>query len=120
MMFAFFFYISLRDCAALHESSQLAVECLRLADHSGLDGLKHLCETTLLHMIDNQSVVTLLCTAHHCNAKDLKKQCNAYILENVNIAKLLAPGSENHTMLRAEPELLMELLTLQTQRSSIS
>jgi hypothetical protein len=43
---------------------QVAVELMGLADHNGIDGLKVLCESTLIHNVDAANVCMFFRTAH--------------------------------------------------------
>ena len=43
---------------------QVAVELMGLADHYGIDGLKILCESTLIHNVDCTNVCMFFRTAH--------------------------------------------------------
>jgi len=49
--------------------TQVALELMGLADHSALDGLKALCESTLVHNVDVDNVCTLFCRAHKCEVR---------------------------------------------------
>ncbi len=53
-----------------------------LADHSGIDGLKALCETALMHSVKSDNVCMLISTAHRYQAPGLKKFCLEYILKH--------------------------------------
>jgi hypothetical protein len=44
--------------------TQVAVELMGLADHNGIDGLKILCESTLIHNVEVSNVCTFFRTAH--------------------------------------------------------
>ncbi|EER00633.1 conserved hypothetical protein, partial [Perkinsus marinus ATCC 50983] len=48
-------------------------EVLGLADHYALDGLKHLCQAVLIHMVDVDNVCTLLKISDQHQAVDLKR-----------------------------------------------
>lgn len=49
--------------------AQVALELMGLADHSALDGLKALCESTLVHNVDVENVCTLFSRAHRCQVR---------------------------------------------------
>lgn len=78
-----------------------AVELMTLADHNALDGLKALCETTLVNGMDADNVCALLITAHRSAARELKRQCIEYIMKH-NAEVSLEP-------LSVEPTVLMEV-----------
>lgn len=84
-------------------SPEVAVELMGLADHSGVDGLKALCEAKLVHALDTGNVAALFSTAHRYGALELKKHCLAFILSNTKDV------SKHLDALQSEPALLMEI-----------
>jgi hypothetical protein len=44
----------------------VAEETMSLAQYTGVDGLKALCEAALMHAVDPSTVCTLISTAHRC------------------------------------------------------
>ena len=79
----------------------VAVELMGLSDHHGLDGLKALCETSLIQSADVANVCTLYRTAHRYGAVELKKFCLEFILKHNKSVDLDA--------LSSEPALLLEV-----------
>lgn len=98
-MLEFLYTGSVRDLTA-----QTALDVMGLADHTGLDGLRQLCASSLMHAIDGTSVCELISHAHRCGAAELKQACLEYILKHHSQVDL---GS-----LKTEPELLLEVLQI--------
>jgi len=61
---------------------RFALDLLGLADAYMLEGLKYLCENTLMHNVDNDNICSLLIDASKYQAHDLKKFCQTYLLKN--------------------------------------
>lgn len=91
----------------------LALEVLGLADHFGLDGLRALCSSALMHAIDAQSVCSLVAHAHRFGAAELKQACFDFIL------KASPSGLKiDLSALKADPELMLEVLQLSLRARS--
>jgi hypothetical protein len=63
-------------------NSKVALDLLGLADAYMLEGLKYLCENTLMHNVDNENVCALLIDANKYSANELKKFCQTYLMKN--------------------------------------
>merc|ERR1711976_172280 len=59
-------------------SPKVAQDLLGLADAYMLEGLKYLCENTLMHNVDNDNVCSLLIEANKYASGELKKFCIDY------------------------------------------
>ena len=119
----------MRACAidAPHNAEpQVAVEVLGLADRCGLDGLKSLCESAIMHCVDSETVCSLFSAAHRhgvsgacvrsrthtflvsasttrvAQAATLKRCCLEHILKH-------SPDAASLEALSAEPVLLLEV-----------
>lgn len=88
----------------------VAEEAMSLAQYTGVDGLKALCEAALMHTVDVSSVCTLIATAHRCQALELKRFCLDFILKHSESINLEA--------LSAEPMLLVEITREVISRST--
>ena len=53
-------------------NANVALDLLGLADAYTLEGLKYLCENTLIHNVDIENVCELLIDAHRFSANELK------------------------------------------------
>ena len=84
----------------------LAVPLLIASERYLLDRLKGLCEDSIRKSICPENVVDIFIAAHRHNADGLKQICLEFIVENLSAVKKSGPFQE----LRAEPELLMEVL----------
>lgn len=81
----------------------IADEVMRLADFMGLLELKSLCESTLIHKIDEQHVCALFATAHRHHVDELRRHCLEFMLRpDVNVEPMLDELAD-------EPHLLMEI-----------
>ena len=63
-------------------SPKIALDLLGLADAYMLEGLKYLCENTLMHNVDNDNVCNLLIDSNKYSANELKKFCQNYLIKN--------------------------------------
>lgn len=108
-MLEFLYTGSVRELGA-----EVALELMGLADHSGLDGLKALCESTLVHNVDSENVCTLFRTAHRCHAVDLKKFCLDYIFEQFEAVST----TRAFEAMSSEPALMLEVMGESISRSS--
>lgn len=93
--------------------ADVALELMGLADHSALDGLKALCESTLVHNVDVENVCTLFSRAHRCSALDLKNYCLDYIFKNFETVQ----HTKAFDALGSEPTLLLEVTRETISRS---
>lgn len=105
-MLEFLYTGSVRDLSA-----EVALELMGLADHSALDGLKALCESTLVHSVDAENVCTLFSRAHNTHAADLKRFCLDYIFKHFETVKAFDELSN-------QPALLLEVTKESIARSS--
>ncbi|EER02130.1 conserved hypothetical protein [Perkinsus marinus ATCC 50983] len=80
-------------------------EVLGLADHYALDGLKHLCQAVLIHMVDVDNVCTLLKISDQHQAVDLKRHCMSFVLKNFDQVTALPSFDQ----LSSVPSLLLEV-----------
>jgi RCC1 and BTB domain-containing protein len=69
-------------------TTPVALELLGLADHIGLDGLRALSETALVHSVDVANVCTLVAHAHRFGAPELKRFCMEFILKHSDTVAL--------------------------------
>lgn len=60
-------------------------ELMLLADRYSVDDLKDICETTLLSLIDDQSVICLLGIADQFTTTQLKADCLSYMSQHGNL-----------------------------------
>lgn len=74
---------------------------MSLAQYTGVEGLKSLCETALIHAVEPATVCSLISTAHRCQAPELKRFCLDFILKHSDAVNLES--------LSAEPILLVEI-----------
>jgi hypothetical protein len=81
---------------------EVAVDVLSLADHLGLDGLRQLCASSLMHAIEPDTVCSLISHAHRCGAAELKAACLDFLLKR--------HAEVDYSSLKSEPELLVEVL----------
>lgn len=88
----------------------VAVDLMGLADHYGVDGLKALCESTLMQGVDAANVCSLISHAHRYQAAELKKCCMEFILKY--------PADVNLELLASEPSLLVEITRESIARSA--
>jgi hypothetical protein len=63
-------------------NAKVALDLLGLADAYMLEGLKYLCENTLIHNVDNDNVCGVLIDANKYQAQELKKFCINYLIKN--------------------------------------
>ena len=82
-------------------SPQTAIDIMGLSDHFGLENLRSLASTTLMHSIDISTVCELLISAHRSGATELKVACLEFILKYHTTVDL--------SILKSEPELLLEV-----------
>ena len=61
---------------------RIALDLIGLADAYILDGLKQLCENTLMQNVDNDNVIQFLIDASKYQAIELKKYCIDYLIKN--------------------------------------
>lgn len=69
-------------------TTPVALEVLGLADHIGLDGLRALSETALVHSVDVGNVCSLISSAHRFGAPELKRFCLDFILKHSDAVSL--------------------------------
>jgi speckle-type POZ protein len=84
---------------------RVALDLLGIADAYMLEGLKYLCENTLMHNVDNDNVCALLIDANKFSALELKKFCQTYIMKYYNDISKTKAFEE----LEYYPSLLMEV-----------
>lgn len=60
----------------------MAQELLGLATTYNIDGLKYLCENTLIQNIDNGSAIQILIAANKYKSIDLKRVVINYLIKN--------------------------------------
>eukprot|EP00501_MAST-03F_sp_TOSAG23-6_P001180 GSMAST32.ASY1.ANO1.1224.1 assembled CDS len=89
-------------------SLTIAVALLPLADHYTLDRLRLLCESVLVHNVDQDNVCTLFVSAHRSGALELKKRCLSFILNNFEGVSSTASFNQ----LSEEPSLLVEVFEI--------
>lgn len=89
-------------------NKQVALDLLGLADAYMLEGLKYLCENTLIHNVDNDNVCSLLIDANKYSALELKKFCQTYLMKNFSEVSNTKAFEE----LEYYPSLLMEVTKL--------
>ena len=82
-----------------------AMELIGLADAYGIEGLKKLCENTLVHNVTLENVCQTLVIAHRFSAIELKKFCMAYIVKHFDLINN-TPAFES---LEEVPNLLIEI-----------
>jgi hypothetical protein len=87
---------------------RVALDLLGLADAYMLEGLKYLCENTLMHNVDNDNVCNLLIDANRYQANELKKFCQNYLIKNFQEVSQTKAFEE----LEFYPSLLMEVTKL--------
>ena len=87
---------------------QVALDLLGLADAYMLEGLKYLCENTLMHNVDNDNVCALLIDANKYSSTELKKFCINYLIKNFSEVQNTR-GFEDFELY---PSLLMEVTKL--------
>jgi leucine-zipper-like transcriptional regulator 1 len=86
-------------------SPKVANDLLGLADAYMLEGLKYLCENTLMHSVDNDNVCTLLIEANKFSSGELKKFCIQHLIKNFSEVQSTKAFEE----LEYYPSLLMEV-----------
>lgn len=86
----------------------MALDLLGLADAYMLEGLKYLCENTLMHNVDNDNVCALLIDANKYSSTELKKFCINYLIKNFSEVQNTR-GFEDFELY---PSLLMEVTKL--------
>lgn len=86
-------------------SPKTAADLLGLADAYMLEGLKYLCENTLMHHVDNENVCALLIEANKYSSGELKKFCIAHMIKNFKEIST----SKSFEELEYYPSLLMEV-----------
>lgn len=84
------------------------MELIGLADAYMLEGLKYLCENTLMHNVDNENVCQILIDANKYSAVELKKFCQNYLIKNFQEVSHTKAFEE----LEFYPSLLMEVTKL--------
>jgi speckle-type POZ protein len=89
-------------------SPRVASDLLGLADAYMLEGLKYLCENTLMHNVDNDNVCTLLIESSKYSSAELKKFCINYLIKNFSDVQSTKAFEE----LEFYPSLLMEVTKL--------
>lgn len=87
---------------------RVALDLLGLADAYMLDGLKYLCENTLMQNVDNDNVCALLIDANKYSSTELKKFCQNYLMKNFQEVS----ASKRFEELENYPSLLMEVTKL--------
>jgi len=87
---------------------RVALDLLGLADAYMLEGLKYLCENTLMINVDNDNVFTLLIHANKYSAAELKKFCQTHLIKNFSEVSQTKAFEE----LEYYPSLLMEVTKL--------
>ena len=89
-------------------SPKIALDILGLADAYMLEGLKYLCENTLINNVDNDNVCSLLIDASKFSALELKKCCQSYLIKNFQEVSETKAFEE----LEYHPAILMEVTKL--------
>jgi len=87
---------------------RVALDLLGLADAYILDGLKYLCENTLMQNVDNDNVIQFLIDSNKYQAAELKKFCINFLIKNFQEIST-SPSFEE---LEYYPSLLMEVTKL--------
>ena len=82
-----------------------AVNLLSLVDHYTLDGLRELCENTLIRSIKLDNACLLLRMSEQSGAQMLKKYCLQYVLSNFE--KIVETKAFDD--LKSDPQLLLEI-----------
>ena len=88
----------------------VAVPLLIASEQYLLDRLKGLCEDAIRKGITVENVIPTFLAAHRHRAEGLKEICLEYLLEFLDEVKLQRTFAE----LKAEPELLMEIIMRQS------
>ena len=83
----------------------MAVNLLSLVDHYTLDGLRELCENTLIRSIKLDNACLLLRMSEQSGAHLLKRYCMQYILSNFE--KIVETKAFDD--LKSDPQLLLEI-----------
>lgn len=92
----------------LNFNHKVAQDLLGLADAYILDGLKYLCENTLMQNVDNDNVIQFLIDANRYQSTELKKFCISYLIKNFSEVST----SDSFQELEYYPSLLMEVTKL--------
>ena len=92
----------------LNFNHRVALDLLGLADAYILDGLKYLCENTLMQNVDNDNVISFLIDSNKYQAAELKKFCISFLIKNFQEVS----GSQGFEELEYYPSLLMEVTKL--------
>lgn len=79
--------------------------CAAIADIYLIDGLKIICEKSLVKYISLETVCDLVVIAQKHNANELKKSCIDYLMKN--ISKIY--GTKEYEKLEKFPALLVEV-----------
>jgi len=87
---------------------RVALDLLGLADAYMLEGLKYLCENTLMHNVDNDNVCALLIDANKYSSAELKKFCITFLIKNFQEVQ----NTKGFEDLEYYPSLLMEVTKL--------
>lgn len=93
---------------------RVALDLLGLADAYILDGLKYLCENTLMQNVDNDNVIQFLIDSNKYQGAELKKFCISYLIKNFQEVST-SPSFEE---LEYYPSLLMEVTKLVVNNSN--
>ena len=88
-----------------HFDANMAVNLLSLVDHYTLDGLRELCENTLIRSIKLDNACLLLRMSEQSGAHLLKRYCMQYILSNFE--KIVETKAFDD--LKSDPQLLLEI-----------
>jgi speckle-type POZ protein len=86
-------------------SPKTAADLLGLADAYMLEGLKYLCENTLMHNVENDNVCALLIEANKYSSAELKKFCIQFLIKNFQEIQ----ATKSFEELEYYPSLLMEV-----------
>jgi len=86
-------------------TSDLAFDLMVHADEYLLPRLRQLCEIQLQSYVNTDNVCSMICYAHHHNAKDLKQYCLNFIMKNFDVVST----TTGYQDLKSEPDLLIEI-----------
>lgn len=89
-------------------NARVALDLLGLADAYMLEGLKQLCENTLMISVDNDNVCSLLVQGNKYQGMELKRFCQSHLIKNFSEVSQTKGFEE----LEYYPSLLMEVTKL--------
>uniref|UniRef100_A0A6V7I2Q8 BTB domain-containing protein n=1 Tax=Bracon brevicornis TaxID=1563983 RepID=A0A6V7I2Q8_9HYME len=96
--------------------NDLLPRLLMLANHYQIQGLKNLCERSVLESLDVDKAAQYLCIADQAKSKELKTKIINYI--NTNLHEVLETKGFR-IMKQKYPDMLVELLRASTERAHI-